>query len=162
MADSSFWMMDGPFWVAALACVFLVVVTSILFYEILRYGWGIFPRLGHKPRRHLSRVMLGVFLAHMTAVWIYAAAYWLLDRWPEMGRIVVIGTDPATHQHQFLDYVYFSAATYSSLGFGDMYPEGALRLIVGVEVISGLLLIGWSVAFSFVAMQKFWEQHGDT
>jgi hypothetical protein len=32
-----------------------------------------------------------------------------------------------------------------------------MRLITGIEALNGLLLIGWSASFTYLAMQKFWN-----
>ncbi len=31
-------------------------------------------------------------------------------------------------------------------------------MIASAEALNGLLLIGWSVTFSFLAMEEFWER----
>lgn len=46
----------------------------------------------------------------------------------------------------FWDCLYFSVVTISSLGFGDYYPLGWLRLLVGLEVLLGLIFLGILVA----------------
>jgi hypothetical protein len=53
--------------------------------------------------------------------------------------------------------LYFSAETYTSLGFGDIVPSGPLRLLAGVETLNGLLLIGWSASFTYLSMERFWD-----
>ena len=45
---------------------------------------------------------------------------------------------------------------FSSLGYGDVIPQGALRALAGFEALNGLLLIGWTASFLFVEMQRFW------
>jgi hypothetical protein len=47
-------------------------------------------------------------------------------------------------EEDFADFLYFSATSYSTMGIGDVYPAGALRLISGIEGINGLFLIAWS------------------
>lgn len=42
----------------------------------------------------------------------------------------------------FLDSLYFSIVTISSLGYGDIHPEGFSRVIACAEVIAGLVIIG--------------------
>ena len=59
-----------------------------------------------------------------------------------------------------MDYVYFSAACYTSLGLGDMYPSGMLRMLTGAEALVGLLMIAWSGSFTYLAMEKFWDVGG--
>lgn len=53
--------------------------------------------------------------------------------------------------------LYFSAETYTSLGFGDLTPNGPVRLLAGVEALNGLLLIGWSASFTYLCMERFWS-----
>lgn len=36
-------------------------------------------------------------------------------------------------------------------------PLGSIRMITGVESLTGFLLIGWTVSFTYLAMEKFWE-----
>jgi potassium channel LctB len=38
--------------------------------------------------------------------------------------------------------------SYTSLGLGDVYPGGSLRLITGVEALNGLLMIARSGSFT--------------
>ena len=49
--------------------------------------------------------------------------------------------------HGFLDFCYFAAETYSTLGYGDLVPLGALRVIASVEALNGVLLLTLSGAF---------------
>jgi hypothetical protein len=53
----------------------------------------------------------------------------------------------------------FSAVTYTSLGLGDYYPTRNLWLIAGVEALNGLVLIGWSASFTYLAMETYWPLH---
>jgi hypothetical protein len=36
-------------------------------------------------------------------------------------------------------------------------PTGPLRLLVGVEALNGLLLIGWSASYIYLAMERCWN-----
>jgi hypothetical protein len=53
--------------------------------------------------------------------------------------------------------MYFSAETYTSLGFGDVTPSGHMRLLIGLEALNGLLLIAWSASFAYLSMERFWN-----
>ncbi|MGB0844002.1 MAG: ion channel [Alphaproteobacteria bacterium] len=53
-----------------------------------------------------------------------------------------------------LDYLYFSAVTFSTLGFGDFRPETASRLFAGSQAILGNLHLGIIVGATFAAAQK--------
>lgn len=45
--------------------------------------------------------------------------------------------------------------SYSSLGLGDVYPVGGIQLLVGVEVITGLILIGWTITYTFIVTERY-------
>lgn len=53
--------------------------------------------------------------------------------------------------------VYFSVVVYTTLGLGDLVPEGAIRFLTGTEALTGSVLITWSASFTFLEMQRFWK-----
>ena len=89
---------------------------------------------------------------------------------PLLGQLDLVALDLPGHGHSdhrhstaryhFVDYLYFSTATYTSLGYGDIYPLGGLRLMAGIETITGLMMIAWSASFTYLTMEKFWGLHG--
>ena len=58
----------------------------------------------------------------------------------------------------YLDYVYFSALTNTTVGFGDFVPSGPVRFLAGMEALTGLVLITWSASFTFLEMQRYWDR----
>jgi hypothetical protein len=139
--------------IAASISFVLLVVSTLLYYEILRVTWKWIPELRIAPRKRILAIMTAIFFGHTVMVWMYGAVYWLIGDYTDLGKLV------GENDGSFLSFLYFSAATYSSLGLGDVYPTGVLRMITGVEVLNGLVLIGWSVSFTYLAMQKFWDLH---
>lgn len=131
----------------------MVVTTTMLFYEILGFTWALLPKLVIPLRQRILVVILAIFGGHTLAVWIYAGAYWWIATASDFGALQG-RIDPGFH-----DYLYFSAATYSSLGIGDIVPTDGFRLVASIEVLNGLVLIGWSASFAYLVMQKFWEVH---
>jgi hypothetical protein len=57
----------------------------------------------------------------------------------------------------FMDCIYFSLTSYTSLGFGDIAPTGWIRFLAGMEALTGLVLIAWTASFMFLEMQKHWK-----
>jgi len=57
----------------------------------------------------------------------------------------------------FGGFMYFSVTSYTTLGVGDIFPVGALRVIAGAESLLGLLMITWSASFTFIYMERFWR-----
>jgi hypothetical protein len=47
--------------------------------------------------------------------------------------------------------LYFSAVTYTTVGYGDVVLPSEWRLVGGIEALTGILMCGWSTAF-FVAV----------
>ena len=56
---------------------------------------------------------------------------------------------------------YFSAVTFTTLGYGDITLSSEWRLLSGLQAIDGILLIGWTTAFLFAVLQRVWAHPGD-
>lgn len=139
--------------ICAIISVLMVAFTVSVHYEVKRAIWNNLPKLKRRPRLMMNVMVLALMFSHTICVWAYGMVYWALDK-----HIGIHGLG-GQHDDSFISYVYFSAATYSSLGLGDIYPLGAFRMLVGVEVINGLLLIGLSVTLTYFAMERFWGMH---
>ena len=138
---------------AMAASVALVVVTILILYETLRLTSNHLAELPLPPRARIIVVVLAALVGHTLAVWTYALAYWILAvRWQVGG----FGGLPV---ESFQDCLYFSVVTYTTIGFGDQVPVSHARLIAGVEGLNGLLLIGWSASFTYLAMERYWPMH---
>ncbi len=113
-------------------------------------------------RRHASGaqarrrcVLLDIFAIvalHVAEIWIFGVAFWLLLMLPGSGAL------EGAIAHPLLDAVYFSAMTYTTVGYGDVMPTGALRLLAGTESLLGLVLITWSASFTFLEMERHWKR----
>jgi hypothetical protein len=69
---------------------------------------------------------------------------------------LVHGQLDGAYQPGFTDNFYYSAVTYTALGFGDITPTGAMRLFTAIEALTGLVLIAWTASSLFLAMHKYW------
>jgi hypothetical protein len=122
---------------------------SVLFhYECLCFLDRIVDRFG-SHRRRLLATMTGLLLAHIAEIWIYAGAYVLLYDASGFGTIQTVPAGSIVP----LDFVYYSAMVYTTVGFGDMVPTGGFRLITATEALIGLSLITWSASFTYFQMQ---------
>ncbi len=95
---------------------------------------------------HIVAATSSIVLMHFVEMLLFGAVYMLVSEFAPVGHIQ--GAD------HIRDYFYFSASSYTSLGYGDLYPTGPLRLLAGVEALIGLTLIGWTVAFTFPYVSK--------
>ena len=129
----------------------LLVVTIFFHYEGLRYLWHYALTIHGHTRYKPLMIVFGIVALHLIEMALYGWAFWFGDVSMDIGDFV--GHDVGAR-----DYLYFSAETYTTLGFGDIYPVGDLRLIASVEALNGLLMLGWSASFIYLAMEKFWDR----
>ena len=75
--------------------------------------------------------------------WASAIAYYLLSKYrPEQGLISSCRVAGTT----FWDALYFSIATETTVGYGDLSPVGISRFVACAQVICGLVLAGMTVS----------------
>jgi hypothetical protein len=132
-------------------CALLLVLTTVTHYEVLRLlSFGL-PTLGIPTRAKLIIVIVAAFGSHALQMLMYGAVYYVLIHAFLLGALVG-GTSSS-----LASCMYFSAETFTSLGFGDLLPSGPVRMVAGAEALNGLLLIGWSASYTYLAMERFWS-----
>ncbi|MES2632281.1 MAG: ion channel [Pseudomonadota bacterium] len=132
-------------------CCLLVIATTVLHYEVLRSLNAWLPSFQMPERAKLVVVILAAFVAHAAEMAIYGATLYGLIVWGG------VGTLQGSSDFSLMACMYFSAETYTSLGFGDLTPVGPIRMLAAVEALNGLLLIGWSASFTYISMERFWR-----
>lgn len=139
----------------ALAAVVLVALTTLTHYEVLRQLNDRLPRLKLPARSKVVLVILAAFAAHVLQIALYGLGFYLLVHHGGAGALVGAG------DASLGNCLYFSAQSYTSLGFGDLSPTGPVRLLAGVEALNGLLMIAWTASFTYLAMERFWTAGTD-
>ena len=134
------------------ATVLSVAASVLLHYE----GLNLLSRwLGRRNGSHRRRRVLygicGVLLLHVSEIWIFGTAIWALLQVDNTGSIAGV------HPVGLLDAVYMAAATYTTVGFGDLAPVGPIRFIAGTMAVVGFVLIGWSASFTYLEMVRDWR-----
>ena len=137
------------FAIAAGVSLGLITFCVAVFYEIMAHIWVLLTKLEGHPRAQIFVTVMASFLGHTIAVWAFGLVYYALSNWFHFGAL------EGRIDHEILDYVYFSVVSYSSLGLGDVYPVGGLQLLVGVEAITGLILIGWTITYTFIVTERY-------
>lgn len=91
-------------------------------------------RLNHEHPAQSAVIILLVLISiaalHTVEIWMFAVFYIWLGLFESL-----------------MDAVYFSASTFSTVGFGDLVLPEKWRLLAATEGAHGFLLIGWSTAF---------------
>jgi hypothetical protein len=92
-----------------------------------------------------TRVLINAVLA----VFIYALIYYLFTEFiPGLGRVATTLPDNLSDVHDFWNNVYYSAITFCTVGYGDYFAEGCLKLFAAFEGFSGIFLMSYfTVAF---------------
>lgn len=121
--------------------VLMLALTTAMHYE----GLKVLAPAGRGGLSHPGPVfaITALVALHLAEIGLYAIAYAAGVRWLDLGFLR--GATSASA----LDYFYLAAETYSTLGYGDVVPTGALRLLASVEPLNGLLLLAWSGSFLF-------------
>jgi Ion channel len=145
------------------AIMYLTVVTSlglmIATVWVHAFGLGFLRRSIQRNSitHHLSLASLvsAALVLHIVEICIYAFAIWFLNIVADVGDIV------GAREFSAMDYFYYSAETFTGLGSGDLSATSALRLVAAIEPLNGLVLIAWTGAFTYWAMEHFWSKTQD-
>ncbi|MFZ3142986.1 ion channel [Psychrobacter glacincola] len=127
-----------------MAAILIAVCTTI------HYGALKFSSHFVKPSRHLGHclgVAVGsIVLAHTFEALLYAAGFWFAVHNLEVGNLVSSSSSDGSSLN-FMDYFYFSLVNFTTLGRGDLMPDGHLRFMTAMEAFHGFLLITVSGTF---------------
>jgi hypothetical protein len=80
----------------------------------------------------LIRVVYGLLVLHILQIIVWAACYQWNGCFPD-----------------FETAFYYSATSYSTVGYGDVVPPGNWRILGAVEAVTGILMFGWSTGVLF-------------
>ena len=149
---------DGLFAEHALVAVVAALATALVVlvhYEGVqwlakRYSGRAVARA--TDRRAMLKIIFALLGLHIVEIWCFGLAYWGLLHVPDVGFVHgEHGSD------NLFDAIYLSATTYTTLGIGDLAPVGAVRLVSGMEALTGFLMITWSASFTYIEMERFWR-----
>ena len=139
---------------AALVTALVTALVVLIHYEGLRLLAAV--TAGRAFRRHRSALlamMFALLALHVLEIICYGLGYWGLNTLPALGSVQ---GDPDL---SLFDGIYLSAMAYSTASFGDLWPSGAIRVMAGMEAITGLVMIAWSASFTYMAMTTLWPGH---
>jgi hypothetical protein len=115
-----------------------------------------------RPRREqLGTALLdlvdSISTAQMFAIWLAVilacgVGYWLIDLSGSIG-LVETGARVRSNLGGLLTAIYFSFITATSVGYGDVLPVGATRILAVTEAVAGLLIFGLLIA-KFVSYRQ--------
>jgi hypothetical protein len=113
----------------------------------------------------LGLIVFTLLITHIVAIMMFAGVFYGLMKWGYFGglegsRITAIQDAGSNAMIEpFNEVVYFSFATYTTVGYGDVTPFGEMQILAQVEALTGLLLVGCSESLVFTFLQEFLAQH---
>lgn len=140
---------------ALLISFLLIALTIAIHYECLRFTSRSLAEFPIFPRARIVVVLAFAMVSHLLQVLLYAAAFYGMLRTGGFGDIGGV-TNPS-----FADMFYFSITSYTTLGIGDLYPHGAIRIVSGIEALNGLVLVGWTASFTYLKMEMYWQTEAE-
>ena len=149
-------MLPIAYWIAIGVTIVAVVICVVLHYEALRLISDLLPAPKHHHRRRIVVLILGLLLVHSIEIWVFGLANFGLLQFESMGQLVGMG------DLSLFNCIYYSAIVFSTLGFGDIVPDGPIRFLTGMEAIAGLTFITWSASFTLLDMTNTWNHGTDT
>lgn len=123
---------------AIITTVFIHTVGLIAVTQVMQFMTERFKMHGHRSKVvAMMTTVLGLFMVLSVEIWAWALVY------------LWVGA--------FLDFenaLYFSTVSFSTVGFGDIEPVEAWRMLGALEAINGFLMIGWSTAYLIAASTR--------
>lgn len=92
----------------------------------------------------LVRVVYGLLLLHLVQITVWALCYMWAKCLPD-----------------FATAFYYSATSYSTVGYGDVVPDGHWRIMGAVEAVTGVLMFGWSTGVLFSVVNHLMAKYHD-
>lgn len=142
------------YWPVWLATVLVTGLCVLVHFEAVRLLIHRLNRVESFHRLLLPSVILALLATHLIEIFLYALAFVALNA----AFADQVGGLAGQYDGSLADTVYFSAAVYTTVGFGDIIPTGPLRLLVAAEALTGLVLITWSASFTFLIMQRYFRK----
>ena len=128
----------------------VVAVAVMVHYEFLYRLTLYIPKMKINHRYRIVFGVCGALIAHAFEIWIFSVAYYFMNRTDGWGHL------SGNFNGSLMDCGYFSFTVFSTLGFGDIEPNGDLRYLTGIESLTGLVLITWTASFLYFEMQRHW------
>jgi hypothetical protein len=132
----------------AIGAILILLTTAVhaggmsLAFRSIRNHEAIAGSRSHLGRVfEVGRVVLIMYLVAIVEVLIWGAAYLVFGS--------VEGIEKA---------IYFSAVTFTTLGYGDVVLDGSRRLLSAIEAVNGIIMFGWSTAIVIAVVQRVYSR----
>ncbi|MGF7185973.1 hypothetical protein GGQ84_002066 [Desulfitispora alkaliphila] len=135
-----------------------IVILALNIFIVLRIYWWIVVRLMKlkelnimQPSRVLITVATILAMGISFIIFTFGLSYFMINNYGFRENYIISASDsvPLTKLDMHL-FLYFSAATYFSLGYGDFVPSGNIMyLLVFLQTLLGYVTSGLILAYAF-------------
>ena len=112
----------------------LILLSRVMYRATKAFG---LDRDGVSSVFAMMLTVLAIFVLHLVEAAVWAFGYLALGSMPD-----------------FATALYFSAATFSTIGYGDVTIVDHWQLLSALEGIAGFIFIGWSTAYLVAASSR--------
>lgn len=112
--------------VAIMLAFTFVAVTFLLHYRALLWLGSRTPHFGLSTQAQVLAILVVLFLVHLVEIGLYAITYGLSVSLLGLGEFQGAVTSDA------MSYLYYSGVIYTTLGLGDIQPQGHIRFITAM------------------------------
>ncbi|MEK7583145.1 MAG: ion channel [Patescibacteria group bacterium] len=119
-----------PYWLGVIICILLVqrvLEFMIVYSRNFIFNRGRIFSLFHDPQKRGEWLIVMFALNVMQLVLIFALWYQMIS---------IANPESFSHPLHILDSLYFSFATYITVGYGDIYPVSSLARITTIMQMS--------------------------
>ncbi len=137
--------------VQLLIAALLIVVTVAIEALFMSAGLRVFRRLEARDSEHLRD-----YATLVTVVWIvYLLVPVILDvaLWAMFFTIFGVLSS-------FEEAAYFSAVTFTTVGYGDIVLGKEWRQVAVFEAVNGWIIFGWTTALMMAVIQRLYFRAG--
>ena len=138
----------------AVAAIGLLAVSATVLFHAIGTAWWL-RRLKNRARGPARPVASGTVLSVLVQTAVVLIILHVLEvlLWALTFRLL-----PGSGLASLEEAMYFSFATFTTLGYGDVTLVERWRLLAGIESLNGVILLGWSTALSFAVIQRVWQE----
>lgn len=135
----------------ALIISLLLITITIIWH----YWWlGKLIQLMPSPKKshsHFGRsvaILVLLFFVHVIEILWFSVGFYIARDVFELGGFT------SAFKPIFRDYFYYSLVTYSTLGLSEFSPVGHVKVITGIESLTGFIMLTWSATFFYSLINR--------
>lgn len=93
-------------------------------------------------------ILLLLVLVHVAEILWFSGSYYLAR------DVLNLGGFTDKFKPIFRDYFYYSLVTYTTLGLSEFSPVGHVKVITGIESLTGFIMLTWSATFFYSLVNR--------